>query len=125
MAIGIEITVYNVVMTIGKLSRHSDIVRLVPTVAHWWRTAYVKSNAKKVAISVYGSETSESPSLWAMNSSYFFHCLIRLSSRFAQVEFRPSKCCKVGTISWFSSKMKASYGQGARLTLLCRHLLIF
>ncbi|GBN84569.1 hypothetical protein AVEN_224451-1 [Araneus ventricosus] len=53
-------------MTIGKLSHHSDVVRLVHTVAHWWRTIYVKCNVKKVAISVCGSETSVSLSLWAL-----------------------------------------------------------
>ncbi|GBN29204.1 hypothetical protein AVEN_114692-1 [Araneus ventricosus] len=64
MTIEIEITVYIMVMTIGNLSSHSDAVRLVPTVPHWWRTVYVKCIVKKVAISVYGSETSASPSLW-------------------------------------------------------------
>ncbi|GBM98897.1 hypothetical protein AVEN_201014-1 [Araneus ventricosus] len=50
-------------MTTGKLVRHSGVVQLVPTVAHWWRTVYVKCNVKKVAISAYGSGTSVSPSL--------------------------------------------------------------
>ncbi|GBM65683.1 hypothetical protein AVEN_148270-1 [Araneus ventricosus] len=44
-------------MTIGK-RRVSSIV------AHWWRTVYVKRNVKKVAIRVYGSEASDSTSLW-------------------------------------------------------------
>ncbi|GBN65922.1 hypothetical protein AVEN_11820-1 [Araneus ventricosus] len=43
-------------MTIGKRPVSS-------IVAHWWRTVYVKRNVKKVAVKVYGSETSDSTSL--------------------------------------------------------------